>query len=64
MVAVKSKKTYVAKPKDLHPQWHLFDASKQPLGRMAVQISKVLQGKHRSIYTPNINTGDFVVVVM
>jgi large subunit ribosomal protein L13 len=63
MVAVKSKKTYVAKPKDLNPQWHLFDASKQPLGRMAVQIAKVLQGKHRSIYTPNINTGDFVIVV-
>lgn len=63
MVAIKSKKTYVAKPKDLNPQWHLFDASKHPLGRMAAQIAKVLQGKHRAIYTPNINTGDFVVVL-
>jgi large subunit ribosomal protein L13 len=63
MVAVKSKRTYVAKPKDLNPQWHLFDASKNSLGRLASQIAVILQGKHRSIYTPTINTGDFVVVV-
>ena len=60
---VKRTRTYVAKPTELSPRWHLFDASQMPLGRMAVQIATILQGKHRPIYTSNINTGDFVVVV-
>lgn len=60
---VKRTRTYVAKPAELNPRWHLFDASQMPLGRLAVQIATILQGKHRPIYTSNINTGDFVVVV-
>ena len=61
--SVKRTRTYVAKPSELSPRWHLFDASQVPLGRLAVQIATVLQGKHRPSYTANINTGDFVVVV-
>lgn len=61
--SVKRTRTYVAKPSELSPRWHLFDASRMPLGRLAVQIATVLQGKHRPVYTANINTGDFVVVV-
>ncbi|MBI4337074.1 MAG: 50S ribosomal protein L13 [Chloroflexi bacterium] len=63
MVALKRQRSYVAKPKDLHPKWYLFDASVTPLGRMATQIARILQGKHHPMYTPHINTGDFVVVV-
>lgn len=61
--SIKRTRTYVAKPSELNPRWHLFDASKMPLGRLAVQIATILQGKHRPTYTANINTGDFVVVV-
>ena len=63
MVAIKRTRTYVAKPTELNPRWHLFDASAVPLGRMAGQIATILQGKHRPTYTKTINTGDFVVVV-
>ncbi len=63
MVAIKRTRTYVAKPTELDPRWHLFDASVMPLGRMAGQIATILQGKHRPTYTATINTGDFVVVV-
>ena len=63
MVAIKRTRTYVAKPTELDPRWHLFDASAVPLGRMAGKIATILQGKHRPTYTKTINTGDFVVVV-
>ena len=63
MRTIKRMKTYVAKPSELKPLWHVFDASKEPLGRMATKIATILQGKHRPIYTPTINTGDFVIVI-
>ena len=63
MATTKMKKTYVARPVDLQPQWHVFDAAETPLGRLASEIARLLQGKHRPLYTPTINTGDFVVVV-
>lgn len=63
MVAIKRTRTYVAKPSELNPRWHLFDASATSLGRLAVEIATILQGKHRPTYTATINTGDFVVVV-
>ena len=63
MAALKIAKTYVAKPKYLSPSWHVFDAAQQPLGRMVVEIARILQGKHQPAYTAHINTGDYVVVV-
>ena len=63
MVALKIKRTYVAKPRDLEPSWHLFDAKENPLGRMATEIATILQGKHRAMYTATLNTGDYVVVI-
>ena len=63
MVVLKVRKTYVAKPPDIHPAWHLIDATGKPLGRLATQVATLLQGKHRPMYTPTIMTGDFVVVV-
>ncbi len=63
MTTIKRKKTYVAKPPDIRPVWHLIDATERPLGRLASEIATLLMGKHRPIYTPTIMTGDFVVVV-
>lgn len=56
-------KTYVAKPKDIKRQWYVVDATDRPLGRLATKVAEVLQGKHKAMYTPNIDTGDFVIVV-
>ena len=63
MAALKVAKTYVAKPVELQPLWHLFDAGEKPLGRLATEIATILQGKHRPIYTATLNTGDFIVVI-
>ncbi len=54
-------KTYV--PKNIEPKWVLIDAEGKTLGRLASEIAKILRGKHRPEYTPNMLTGDFVVVV-
>jgi large subunit ribosomal protein L13 len=56
-------KTPIAKPGEITPQWHLVDASQEILGRAAVKIAAILQGKHRPTWTPHVDTGDFVVVV-
>lgn len=45
------------------PNWHLIDASDKPLGRLASQIAVLLRGKHKPIFSPHLDTGDFVVVV-
>ena len=50
------------RPSDLKPEWHIIDAEGQTLGRLASQIAVLLMGKHRPIYVPNLNTGDFVIV--
>lgn len=56
-------KTYSIKAKDIKRQWHLIDATDQVLGRLAVQIAQLLRGKHKPVFTPNLDTGDFVVVI-
>ena len=55
--------TYLAKPGELQPQWHVVDATDQVLGRMAAKLAVVLQGKHKPTYTPHVDTGDFVIVL-
>lgn len=57
-----SRRTTMMTPSDLHRAWHVIDASKYPLGRLASRVAEVLMGKHRPTYTPHIDTGDFVVV--
>ena len=47
----------------LERKWIVVDAADKPLGRLAVQIARILQGKHRPYYTPNVDTGDFVIVI-
>jgi len=56
-------KTYMAKQNEVHPDWWLVDAENKIVGRLASEIAVVLMGKHRPIYTPHVDTGDFVVVV-
>ncbi|HTP48692.1 MAG TPA: 50S ribosomal protein L13 [Casimicrobiaceae bacterium] len=55
-------KTYVAKPQDIRRDWYVVDASDKVLGRLASAIAKRLRGKHKPIYTPHVDTGDFIVV--
>lgn len=56
-------RTFVAKEDLVAGKWHLVDAQGKTLGRMASRIATILQGKHKVIYTPNLDTGDYVVVV-
>jgi len=56
-------KTIFVKPKDVERKWWLVDAEDQVLGRLASRIVLVLRGKHKPIYSPHMETGDFVVVV-
>ena len=60
---LKRAKTYSAKLSEMEPAWHIFDASDRPLGRLAVEVARILQGKHKPTYTPHLLTGDFVIVV-
>ncbi len=56
-------KTYTTKPADIKREWHLIDAEAQTLGRLASRVARLLMGKHKPIFSPNQDTGDFVVVV-
>ncbi len=56
-------KTYSAKPLEVERKWHLIDAEGQHLGRVAVVVANLLRGKHKPQYTPNVDTGDFVIVI-
>ena len=56
-------KTHSVKPADVKKQWTIVDASGQTLGRLAVEVARVLRGKHKADFAPHIDGGDFVVVV-
>ncbi|MGB1876263.1 MAG: 50S ribosomal protein L13 [Rhodospirillaceae bacterium] len=56
-------KTYSARPSDVERKWYIIDAEDLVLGRMAVEIADILRGKHKTMYTPHIDTGDHVVVI-
>ena len=56
-------KTYSAKPHEVQRGWYVVDASDKVLGRLASEIAKRLRGKHKAIYTPHVDTGDYIVVV-
>jgi large subunit ribosomal protein L13 len=55
--------TYVTKPNDIKRDWYVVDAQGQTLGRLATRIAAVLKGKHKPIYSPSMDTGDYVVVI-
>lgn len=56
-------KTSLPKTSDIQRTWHLVDASGKPLGRLAVKVANLLRGRHKAIFTPHIDTGDFVIVI-
>jgi len=56
-------RTYQAKPHEIVRKWHLLDAKGETLGRLAVSAAKLLRGKHKPIFTPNVDTGDHVIVI-
>ncbi len=56
-------KTLVARNEDSNRNWHLINADGKTLGRLATEVANLLRGKHKAIYTPYIDTGDFVIVV-
>ena len=56
-------KTYSTKASDIKREWHVIDASDKILGRFATQVANLLMGKHKPIFSPNLDTGDFVVVI-
>lgn len=55
--------TYSAKPQDVNHDWYVVDAEGKTLGRLASEIARRLRGKHKAIYTPHVDTGDYIVVV-
>jgi large subunit ribosomal protein L13 len=60
---MKMNKTYVTKPADIERSWYVVDADGQTLGRMASQVAKILRGKHKAIYSPSVDCGDYVIVI-
>lgn len=57
------KVTRFFKAEEANAQWHLIDANGKTLGRVATEVARLLRGKHKPVFTPNTDTGDFVVVV-
>ena len=62
-MALAQRLTYSFKQSEIEPKWYLVDASGKTLGRIASRVAHVLRGKHKPSFTPNIDCGDFVVVV-
>jgi large subunit ribosomal protein L13 len=56
-------KTFSATPSDIKRDWYLVDASGKTLGRLATQIAHRLRGKHKAVFTPHMDTGDYIVVI-
>jgi len=56
-------KTYQAKKEEIDHKWYLVNAEGKVLGRLSTELAKILKGKNKPIYTPHVDTGDFVVVV-
>lgn len=56
-------KTFVAKPEKLDRKWYVIDGAGMPIGRLAVEVAKILRGKNKPEFTPNVDAGDFVIVV-
>ena len=56
-------KTYMANAQTVEKKWYIVDAEGLTLGRLATKVASVLRGKHKPTYTPNVDTGDFVIVI-
>ena len=56
-------KIYLAKEKEVERKWYIIDAEDKVLGRLASEVASILRGKKKPIYTPNVDTGDYVIVI-
>ena len=56
-------KSYIAKAQEVEKKWYVVDAAGKPLGRVASQVAIILRGKHKPTFTPNVDCGDFVIVI-
>ncbi len=56
-------KTFSAKPADVKHEWFVIDATDKVLGRVASEVALRLRGKHKAIYTPHVDTGDYIVII-
>ena len=56
-------KTFMANPDTIERKWYVVDATDKTLGRLASEVAKVLRGKNKAIFTPHVDTGDYVIVV-
>ncbi len=56
-------KSYMAKPENVERKWYVVDASGMSLGRLASQVAMILRGKNKPTFTPNVDTGDYVIVI-
>ncbi|HAS28029.1 MAG TPA: 50S ribosomal protein L13, partial [Dehalococcoidia bacterium] len=56
-------KTYSVKASDIKREWHVIDATDQVLGRLATEVARLLMGKNKAMFTRNIDTGDYVVII-
>jgi len=57
------KETFFAKKESVDRKWFVVDATDRPVGKLAAEIARILRGKHKPVYTPHVDTGDFVVVI-
>ena len=55
--------TYSAKKSEIERKWYIIDAANKPLGRVATEAARLLAGKHKPIYTKNVDTGDHVIII-
>ena len=55
--------TYMANSNNIEKKWYIIDASNKPLGRVAAEAAKLLRGKHKPTFTPNVDTGDHVIIL-
>jgi large subunit ribosomal protein L13 len=55
--------TYMAKPLEVERKWYVVDAAGKTLGRLSSEVATLLRGKHKPVYTPHLDTGDFVIVI-
>lgn len=56
-------KSYIAKAQEVEKKWFVVDAAGKPLGRVASQVASILRGKHKPTFTPNVDTGDHVIIL-
>ena len=56
-------KSYIAKPAEVERKWYVIDAEDKTLGKIASEVASILRGKKKSIYTPHVDTGDYVIVI-